>query len=61
MYKKEFEYIHYARNIYVYMNNILDKEKANRVHSISIGRCFCFLQRETFRRDDIFLPCCEIY
>ena len=61
MSKKGFKYICYARKIYVYMNNILDKQKATRLHSISLARCFCFLRRKAFDHDDIFLSCCVCF
>ena len=38
----EKENISYGQNIFVYMNNIMDKKKAEKLDSISIARCFCF-------------------
>ena len=36
------ENISYGQNIFVCMNNIMDKKKAEKLDSTSIARCFCF-------------------
>ena len=43
------------------MNNVLDKEKANRLRLISVARCFCFFTKRTFDHDDMFLSCCVCF
>ena len=40
-------HIRFARNIYEYMDNVVDERKARKLDSISLARCFCFMLTET--------------
>ena len=44
---KKMEYIRFARNIYTSMNNVVNERKAQKLDSISLARCFCFMLCET--------------
>lgn len=48
------EHIRFARNIYEYMNNVVDERKARKLDSISLLRCFCFMLTETASHEKIF-------
>ena len=50
------ENIKFAQNIYLYMNNIVDENKAQKLDSISVARCFCFMLTETNIHDKTFAP-----
>ena len=38
------------------MNNIVDENKAQKLDSISVARCFCFMLTETKIHDKTFAP-----
>lgn len=52
------ENISFARNIYTYMNNVLDEENTKKLNSLGLTRCFCFLVKETISHDKIYPPPC---
>ena len=50
------ENISFARNIYTYMNNVLDEENTKKLNSLGLTRCFCFLVKVTISHDKIYPP-----
>ena len=50
--------IRFGRQICMYMNNIMDEEKARRLDSIRVARCFSLLLPETIEHNQIFSPRC---
>ena len=48
--------IWYARNIYLYKNNNVDENKAQKLDCKSVVRCFRFMLTETNLYDKIFAP-----
>ena len=50
------ENISFVRNIYTYMNNVLDEENTKKLNSLGLTRCFCFLVKETISHDKTYPP-----
>ena len=50
------ENISFVRNIYTYMNNVLDEKNTKKLNSLGLTRCFCFSVKETISHDKIYPP-----
>ena len=55
-------FLRYSHEIFEFMNNIVSYNTADKLHSITIARCYCFLRNRTFhhmRMDNYVCYCFE--
>lgn len=48
----------FGKDIYSYMANVVDENKACELDSVNVTRCYCFLPTETLFHEKVgLLPC----